>query len=177
MAMVDRRGLLVRFTTAPGNVYEGSELPTLLEDIEPNELIADKAYDSRSIRDLLEGKSIIATIPPTRNWNRPPYYNKESYRSRHLVENLFADLKQFRGIATRYCKLDCRFKALLKLAAWVIKSRPTRRKGSPHSVGVEELALAHREAEGKARQWFEDAVAEAALDDLFGSLQAYLDGG
>ena len=55
-----------------------------------------------------------------------------AYQARHLVENTFADLKQFRGIATRYCKLATTYLALVTLAAVVINTRDTRRGASPH---------------------------------------------
>ena len=52
-----------------------------------------------------------------------PVYDASSYRTRHLVENFFADLKQFRGIATRYCKLGERYRAFLCLAGWFLETR------------------------------------------------------
>lgn len=33
-------------------------------------------------------------------------YDEEAYKWRHLVENYFAKIKEFRGIATRYDKTD-----------------------------------------------------------------------
>ena len=39
------------------------------------------------------------------------------YRWRHLVENFFCDLKQFRRVATRYDKTDQSFAAMIYLAA------------------------------------------------------------
>ena len=45
---------------------------------------------------------------------------------RHLVENLVADPKQFRGLATRYCKLASRFRAFICMAGWVLATRSRR---------------------------------------------------
>ena len=45
------------------------------------------------------------------------------YKARHLIENFFAKLKQFRGIATRYDKTDISFAASIHLAAAIIASR------------------------------------------------------
>lgn len=56
----------------------------------------------------------------------------DTYKARHLVENAFADLKQFRGIATRYCKLASTFEESLALACWYVDTRATRRGASPH---------------------------------------------
>ncbi len=127
MALVDKAGCLVRFTIRGGNAAENLELPTLLSDIPIDELIADKAYDTNSIRLMLATDGIIATIPPKSNRKVQYEYDKESYRTRHLVENFFADLKQFRGIATRYCKLGESFEAFICLASWFLETKATGR--------------------------------------------------
>ena len=140
MAMVDRTGRLVRFTLKPGNAAESPELATLLDGVQTSELVADKAYDANPIRSLLAANGIIATIPSKENRRRPIWHDPASYRTRHLVENYFADLKQFRGIATRYCKLAESFVAFIKLAGWFLETRGTgRTKKAPQyksNVGI-----------------------------------------
>ncbi len=133
MALVDRAGRLVRFTIRPGNAAENLELATLLNGVHANEVIADKAYDSNAIRFTLVNNGIIATIPPRSNRKEKPEYDKNSYRTRHLVENLFADLKQFRGIATRYAKLGARYAAFINLAGWYLDTKAAQRGPSPYS--------------------------------------------
>ena len=123
MALIDRTGRLIKFTIRPGNAAENLELPTLLDGVQAGELIADKAYDSNSIRQSLAADGIIATIPPKANRKLPLVFDKEQYQIRHLVENLFADLKQFRGIATRYCKLGESYRAFINLAGWLMETR------------------------------------------------------
>ncbi len=117
----------MRFTLHPGNAAESPTLPSLLDGLEVGEVIADKAYDTNIIRYALAEQGIKVTIPPRRSTSRRPRtqfpYNKESYRTRHLVENLFADLKQFRGLATRYCKLASRYASFVALAGWFIATR------------------------------------------------------
>ena len=127
MALVDRTGRLVRFTIRPGNAHEASELPTLLDGVLTDELIADKAYDGSPVRLLVASQGIVATIPPTANRKVQYWYDPVKYRTRHLVENYFCDLKQFRGVATRYCKLAVTYRAFVHLASWIIDSRDTRR--------------------------------------------------
>ena len=127
MAMVDKTGRLVRFTLRPGNAAEGPELPTLLDGVLTNELIADKAFDSDLIRLSLAAHGIVATIPPRVNRRVQYWYDPVRYRTRHLVENYFADIKQFRGVATRYCKLADSYCAMVNLASWIIETRSTRR--------------------------------------------------
>lgn len=114
---------MLRFTVRPGNAAECKEWASLLDGIAPREVIADKAYDSHAIRNSLADKGIVATIPPTTNWKNPPAYSRNRYRARHLVENFFAHLKQFRGIATRYCKLVAHFVAFVSLAGWYLATK------------------------------------------------------
>ena len=56
-------------------------------------------------------------IPPKANRRDPRSYDKDLYKARHLIENFFAKLKQFRAIATRYDKRACNFLAAIHLAA------------------------------------------------------------
>ena len=44
-----------------------------------------------------------------RNCKRTIRYDKDCYRGRHLLENAFCRLKDFRRIATRYGKLAANF--------------------------------------------------------------------
>jgi transposase len=51
---------------------------------------------------------------------RPAFYDKELYKARHLIENFYCKLKQYRAIATRYDKTARNFLAGIHLAAAVI---------------------------------------------------------
>ena len=82
---------------------------------------------------MLASLGIIATIPPKRNRREMPFYDRESYKARHAVENGFVDAKQFRGIATRYCKLGEMYEALLMLVEWFLGTKTMRRKPSKYS--------------------------------------------
>ena len=84
-------------------------------------LIADKAFDAdeRVIRPLTEaGKT--AVIPPKANRQIRRDYDRDLFQARHLIENFFARLKQFRAIATRYDKTARNFLGAIHLAAAVI---------------------------------------------------------
>lgn len=125
----------MKFKLKPGNAAEVLELAALLDDAAPSEtseLLADKAYDSDAVRRLLASRGIIATIPPRSNRREPAYYDTQSYKARHLVENAFADAKQFRGIATRYCKLAEMFAGMLSLVTWFTATRSSRRGPSQY---------------------------------------------
>jgi transposase len=68
------------------------------------------AYDANSLRRLLAGQGAKAVIPSTTSRNRPIPYNKALYRQRNLIERMFARLKDFRRVATRYDKLARNFR-------------------------------------------------------------------
>jgi transposase len=64
--------------------------------------LADKAYDAdERVREKLQKKGCIAVIPSKKNRVNLPDYDKDLYKSRALIENFFAKLKQYRAIATR----------------------------------------------------------------------------
>ena len=86
-----------------------------------NALIADKAFDAdeRVIEPLIAaGKTVV--IPPKVNRKDIREYDRELFKARHLIENFFARLKQFRAIATRYDKTRRNFLAAIQLVAAVI---------------------------------------------------------
>jgi len=81
-------------------------------------LIADKAFDAHErVIDPLTAAGKQAVIPPKSNRKRPRVYDKHLYQARHLIENFFARLKQYRAIATRYDKTARNFLAAVYLAA------------------------------------------------------------
>jgi transposase len=59
-------------------------------------------------------------IPPKSNRKNPHPFDKDLYQARHLVENFFCKLKQFRAIATRYDKRAINFLAGVYLASTLI---------------------------------------------------------
>ena len=71
-----------------------------------------------------------AVIPPKSNRKEPRAFDKEIYKARHLIENFFCKLKQFRAIATRYDKTASNFLAAIHLAAAInlaqLRTGPSR---------------------------------------------------
>lgn len=70
--------------------------------------------------DLLEKTGVQGVIPPKNNRKEQRVYDEEMYKARHLIENFFARLKQFRDIATRYDKRAKTFLGAVHLAASVV---------------------------------------------------------
>ena len=123
LALTDALGNLVRFDLLPGHRYDTIGVPPLLEGIDFAALIADKAFDSNAIiADLnTRGAKIVISQHPRRTRKLP--LDAEMYKWRHLIENFFCKLKEFKRIAMRADKTDQSFKANVHLAAAVINSR------------------------------------------------------
>lgn len=116
--MVDALGNPVGFHLTGGQAHDLVGADHLLPDMQADVLIADKAFDAeeRVIKPLAAaGKT--AVIPPKSNRKAPRSIDRELYKARHLIENFFARLKQFRAIATRYDKTARNFLAAIHLAA------------------------------------------------------------
>ena len=125
LAATDKAGNLIRYLLLPGNAAESPGLLPLTDGIatEGSVVIADKAYDSDSIRKSLAANGIITVIPSRVNRIVQHPLDVAAYKTRHLVENYFARIKQFRRIATRYEKTDTSFAGMLDLVATVIAIR------------------------------------------------------
>ena len=98
---MDALGNPTSFALTPGQAHDLEGADLLLPAIQADTVIADKAYDAdeRVIRPLQQaGKAFV--IAPRSNRQNPREYDRELYQARHLIENFFARLKQFRGIAT-----------------------------------------------------------------------------
>jgi transposase len=117
MALVDALGNLAHFLLLPGQRHDSVGAKPLLDGVEIGALIADKGFDSDALRQELDARGATAVIPPKANRARTIACDFAMYRWRHLIENFFCDLKQFRRIATRYDKTDQSFSAMIYLAA------------------------------------------------------------
>ncbi|MCP1215523.1 transposase [Acetobacter orientalis] len=60
---------------------------------ETEQVIGDREYDSNKIRQSLADRNITACIPPKKNRQSKPSYDWHLYKKRHLIENMFAKLK------------------------------------------------------------------------------------
>ena len=99
----------------PGQASDISQAAPLLDEIEPEAFLADKAYDADALIDTLQSRGITPVIPSKANRVTPRETDFALYRERNLVERFFGKLKQFRAIATRYDKLANTFLAAVAL--------------------------------------------------------------
>ena len=118
----DAHGNPIDFEVTGGDVHDAKVAGTLIRKIMFSEyFIADKGYDSDVIRAHARHAGMIPVIPRRCNRTKAnPDFDVYLYRLRHLVENLFARLKHFRSIATRFEKLAINFKGMLYLACSMI---------------------------------------------------------
>lgn len=119
--MTDDQGRPCVLLLSPGNINDIALAPALLAAAGPiQRLIADKAYDANSLRKLLADQGAKAVIPSTTSRSQPIPYNRKLYRQRNLIERMFARLKDYRRIATRYDKLARNFLASAMIVASAI---------------------------------------------------------
>lgn len=120
-ATCDALGNPTGFFLTAGQAHDLQGADVLIADIEAEALLADKAYDAdERVRDVLRARDIEPVIPSKSSRNEPIDYDKHLYKARHLIENFFAKLKQYRAIATRYDKTARNFLSAIHLAAVVI---------------------------------------------------------
>lgn len=118
----DAHGNPIDFEITGGEVHDAQVANRLIDKVGKAEnFIADKAYDSEAIREHARQVGMNPVIPRKSNSNKPnPEFDRHLYKLRHLVENLFARLKHFRSIATRFEKLARNFRAMVFLACTFI---------------------------------------------------------
>jgi transposase len=110
----------VDFILTGGEVHDSVCANDLLDNKSADFVLADKAYDSDKILEKIAEIGATAVIPPKSNRKTQREYDKHYYKERNLVERFFCRLKQFRGIATRYCKRGEYFLEAVKLASCLI---------------------------------------------------------
>ena len=99
----------------PGQAADITQAVPLLDQVEPEAVLADKGDDSDALIETLEERGITPVIPPKANRTEPRKTDFALYRERNLVERFCNRLKQYRALATRYDKLANTFLAAVAL--------------------------------------------------------------
>ena len=95
--MVDALGNLFWFLLLPGQAHDMKGGAPLIRDVSFGALLADKAFDADRLLQDLDERGASAVIPPKSNRKVQRDYDTHMYKWKHLVENYFAKIKQFRG--------------------------------------------------------------------------------
>lgn len=119
--LVDALGNPLGFHLTGGEAHDLVGADHLLPEMQADLLIADKAYDAdQRVVEPLKAAGKTAVIPPRAKRTSPRSYDRHVYKARHLIENFFAKIKQFRAIATRYDKTARNFLAAVHLVAGIV---------------------------------------------------------
>lgn len=110
----------VRVLVTAGPVADCTKAGELISEIKAEVLIADKGYDTDEIVQNAQSSGKTVVIPPRSNRKQPRDYDKHLYNLRHLVENAFLRIKEWRGIATRYAKRVTSYLAAVQLRCVII---------------------------------------------------------
>ena len=117
-AIVDANGLPMLLKLTAGQAHDGRSAADMLGHMGKGQiLLADRAYDSDALRQMLADQGAWANIKPMPRRVRVPAFSKFLYRYRNLVERFFSKIKHFRAVATRYEKHAENYLALVKLAS------------------------------------------------------------
>ncbi len=115
--IADSAGRAVAFTLAPGQAHELPHAVPLLERLPgvPMWVVADRGYSSHSFREYVCDLGARPAIPPKVN-EAPVACPEPIYNNRNRVERLWARLKEWRAVATRYEKTAASCLGVLCLA-------------------------------------------------------------
>ena len=110
-------GRAVAFASAPGQAHELPMAPGLLACLPnaPGWVVGDRGLSSHDLRERVWDSGARPAIPAKRN-EAPIACPDWIYANRHLVEQLWARLKEWRAVATRYEKTAASFLGVLCLA-------------------------------------------------------------
>lgn len=117
---VDALGNPIDILLTGGQTSDITVAPKLIEGHADCNVIADKGYDSNNLVESVESNNCRAVIPPRSNRKTPRGYDRFLYKERHLVENFFSKIKEYRKVATRYDKLADVFLSFVYFAAALI---------------------------------------------------------
>ena len=113
----------MRFVLLPGQRFDTVGVPPLLEGLAFGALIGDTAFDSNALIAALDARGAKVVIAQHPRRTTPLDIDREMDKWRHLIENFFCKLKEFKRIALRADKTDQSFAAMIHIAAAVINSR------------------------------------------------------
>lgn len=118
--LADTLGRPVRFCVTPGQASDITVAPGLLEGLQAQAVLADKAYDGNDLRARIAAMKAKAVIPSKRNRKVPIPHDTAIYKHRNQIERCFGRLKHFRRFATRYDRRTAHFTGFIHLAAAMI---------------------------------------------------------
>lgn len=123
MALTDALGNLERSVLLPGQRYDTIGVAPLIKGIEFDGLTADKAFDAHWIIAELNERGSKAVISQRPKRVALLAIDLDVYKWRHLIENVFGKLKEFKQIPMHSGNTNMSFTAMIQLGAAIITSR------------------------------------------------------
>ena len=118
--LADAMGRPLRFIITAGQVGDVTQAPALLEGHAAKAVLADKAYDSNALREIIAVMGAEAVIPSNRTRKIIIDHDEATYINRNRIERCFGRMKHFRRFATRYERRTIHFKGFVYLVAAMI---------------------------------------------------------
>ena len=118
--LADALGRPLRFIITPGQAGDITQAPALLDGQTGAAVLADKAYDSKALRQMIADMGAEAVIPSNRSRKIIIPHDREAYKHRNRIERCFNRLKHFRRFATRYERRTIHVLRFVQLAAATI---------------------------------------------------------
>lgn len=118
--LADALGRPLRFIITAGQTGDITQAPALLHGQDGGAVLADKAYDSKALRAIIDEMGAEAVIPSNRCRKVAIHHDAIAYKMRNRIERCFGRLKHFRRFATRYDRRTIHFAGFVHLAAAMI---------------------------------------------------------
>lgn len=119
-ALVDAHGNPLKFRLTPGQSHDVTQAPELIIGAKDADIIADKGYDSDTLRDQIRSQSCEPVIPGKSNRKIPIEYDETLYEERYIIECFFSKIKHFRRIFSRFDKAARNYAAFLAFVGAMI---------------------------------------------------------
>lgn len=113
-------GCPVRFILTAGQKGDAPQADALIDGLPAEIVMADTAYDSDHLRNIIAQKGAVAVIPNNPSRAKKYALDKDLYAQRYLIECCFSKLKQFRRVATRFEKTARNYRAIVTIAAVIL---------------------------------------------------------
>jgi transposase len=120
---VDALGNALRLLYTAGQVHESTKAEALIDDLQAQNIIGDKAFDSDRFRAHVAQRNMAAVIPSNASRSCAIPHDPDLYKERHLVECFINKIKHFRRVATRYDKTIASYASFVAVAACMVWMR------------------------------------------------------
>jgi transposase len=124
--LCESHGFIIGIHVTAGQAHESKAFePTMARRLVPTRrgqrpwplrLAADKGYSYPRVRQWCKRRQVQAVIPTRSNQPRDEQFDKETYRERHIIEQVVGWYKEYRSLSTRYEKLAVNYVALWLVA-------------------------------------------------------------